>query len=98
MVGLGETRAELRQAFADLAASGCDILTIGQYLRPSPAHAAVQKFYTPGEFDELAGEARSAGLRFVASAPFVRSSYNAAEVFASLLNCTEDEARTRGEG
>jgi lipoic acid synthetase len=93
MVGLGETREELRRTFADLAAAGCDILTIGQYLRPSPAHAAVQKFYAPQEFDQLAAEARTAGLRYVASGPFVRSSYNAAEVFANLLRCGDAEEK-----
>ncbi|MBN1512987.1 MAG: lipoyl synthase [Phycisphaerae bacterium] len=81
MVGLGEERDELRQAFDDLVCAGCRILTIGQYLQPSSAQAPVQKYYPPDEFRELADEARAAGFFSVAAGPFVRSSYNAAEVF-----------------
>jgi lipoic acid synthetase len=82
MVGLGETVDELHVAFADLRRAGCDVLTIGQYLRPSlDGHVPVQKFYTPQEFDELGEAARASGFLSVASGPFVRSSYNAAEVF-----------------
>jgi lipoic acid synthetase len=81
MVGLGETRDELRQAFADLVAAGCQVLTIGQYLQPSSRHAPVERFYPPAEFRELADEARETGFLGVAAGPFVRSSYNAADVF-----------------
>ncbi len=81
MVGLGETRDELRQAFADLVTAGCQVLTIGQYLQPSAKHAPVEKYYPPEEFRELGKEARAAGFLSVAAGPFVRSSYNAAEVF-----------------
>ena len=84
MLGLGETRAELRQAFRDLAATGCRILTLGQYLAPSPKHFPVARYVPPDEFDDLGEEARAAGFAFVAAAPFVRSSYNAEEVFAAL--------------
>ncbi len=85
MVGLGESFDELVATFRDLQAVGCDILTIGQYLQPTRTdHAAVEKFYTPAEFDALADAARDAGFEHVASGPFVRSSYNAGEVFASL--------------
>ena len=85
MVGLGETFNELVATFADLRAVGCDILTIGQYLQPTRTdHADVEKFYTPGEFDALADAARGIGFKHVAAGPFVRSSYNAAEVFAAL--------------
>lgn len=82
MVGLGESVDELHTAFADLCEVGCDVLTIGQYLRPSlDGHVPVQKFYSPEEFDELGEAARAKGFLSVASGPFVRSSYNAAEVF-----------------
>ena len=84
MVGLGETRDELRTAMEDLRSVDVDILTVGQYLRPSPGHAAVERFVPPGEFDEIAEEARAMGFRSVASGPFVRSSYNAADVFAAI--------------
>lgn len=87
MVGLGEMFEELLSAFRDLHRAGVDILTVGQYLQPTRTHhARVEKFYTPGEFDELADAARAIGFQYVASGPFVRSSYNAAEVFAALLN------------
>ncbi len=88
MVGLGESSDELLATFADLRAVDCDVLTIGQYLRPTlDGHLAVQKFYTPEEFDRLGDAARRLGFVSVASGPFVRSSYNAADVF--------DEARRR---
>jgi lipoic acid synthetase len=84
MLGLGESRAELLAVLADLRASGVDILTLGQYLRPTLAQLPVERFVPPAEFDELAREARALGFLSVASAPFVRSSYNAAEVYAAL--------------
>ena len=83
MAGLGETTAELRQAFADLRTVGCDVLTVGQYLQPAlDGHAPVEKYYPPEEFEELGEYARGLGFISVASGPFVRSSYNAGEVFA----------------
>ncbi len=82
MVGLGETTDELHQTMIDLRSVECDVLTIGQYLQPSlDKHAPVSKYYTPQEFDELGEFARNLGFVSVASGPFVRSSYNAAEVF-----------------
>lgn len=81
MVGLGETFEELCQALADLRAVGCDVVTLGQYLQPTPQHAPIARFYTPAEFDRLAGVCREMGFLGVASGPFVRSSYNAAEVY-----------------
>lgn len=84
MVGLGETRDEILQTFDDLRHVGCDVLTIGQYLTPTPGHAPVIKFYSPAEFALLGEEARRRGFLSVASAPFVRSSYNAAEVFEDI--------------
>ncbi|MGI8927469.1 MAG: lipoyl synthase [Tepidiformaceae bacterium] len=79
MVGLGETREELLPVFADLAASGVDILTIGQYLRPSPAHLPVARFWHPDEFAELKERALALGFRHVEAGPLVRSSYHAEE-------------------
>lgn len=84
MVGLGETRAELHQTLADLRAHDVDILTVGQYLQPTPQHAPIARFLSPAEFDEIAAEARSLGFHSVASGPFVRSSYNAGEVFDAI--------------
>ena len=81
MVGLGETKAELEQALRDLRAVNCDVVTIGQYLQPTPTHAAIERFVPPEEFDELGELAESLGFLGVASGPFVRSSYNAAEVY-----------------
>ncbi|MAF27156.1 MAG: lipoyl synthase [Gemmatimonadota bacterium] len=77
MVGLGETTGELLHALADLRSSGVDIVTIGQYLSPSPEHLGVEKYYTPAEFDEIREEAEDLGFRFVESGPLVRSSYHA---------------------
>jgi len=82
MVGLGETMEELRRTFGDLREVGCDVLTIGQYLQPTLTdHAPVARYYRPEEFDELGAVARGLGFLSVASGSFVRSSYNAAEVF-----------------
>jgi lipoyl synthase len=77
MVGLGEERAELSEAFRDLRAVDCDILTIGQYLRPSRAHLPVARFVHPDEFAEMRAEALDLGFRHVESGPLVRSSYRA---------------------
>ena len=82
MVGLGETRDELQAVLADLREVGCDLLTVGQYLAPSPRHHPVVRFYRPEEFDEIASTARALGFRAVAAAPFVRSSYQAEQLLA----------------
>jgi len=79
MVGLGEETHELIEVFRDLAATGCDILTIGQYLRPSRDHLPMTRLYTPREFAELKSEALKMGFRHVESGPLVRSSYHAHE-------------------
>jgi lipoic acid synthetase len=83
MVGLGEETRELLEVFRDLAAVGCDILTIGQYLRPSRDHLPMARLYTPREFAELKSEALKMGFRHVESGPLVRSSYHAHEQAAS---------------
>ena len=79
MVGLGETRHEIAETMADLRAVECDLLTIGQYLRPSDKHAPLSRWYTPDEFEELRELGESMGFRHVASGPLVRSSYHADE-------------------
>jgi len=84
MVGLGEETAELLSVFRDLAASGCDILTIGQYLRPSRDHLPMARLYTPREFAELKSAALKLGFRHVESGPLVRSSYHAHEQASSI--------------
>ena len=83
MVGLGEETAELLEVFRDLAVAGCDILTIGQYLRPSRDHLPMARLYTPREFAELKAEALKMGFQHVESGPLVRSSYHAHEQAAS---------------
>jgi lipoyl synthase len=83
MVGLGEETTELLEVFRDLAAVNCDILTIGQYLRPSRDHLPMARLYTPKEFVELKTEALKMGFRHVESGPLVRSSYHAHEQAAS---------------
>jgi lipoic acid synthetase len=83
MVGLGEETHELLEVFRDLAAVGCDILTIGQYLRPSRDHLPMARLYTPREFQELKSGALKMGFRHVESGPLVRSSYHAHEQAAA---------------
>jgi lipoic acid synthetase len=79
MAGLGETTEELVDVFRDLGARGVDILTVGQYLRPSRDHLPIARFYTPDEFQYLRDEALRFGFRHVESGPMVRSSYHAHE-------------------
>jgi lipoic acid synthetase len=77
MLGAGETRAEVERSIGDLAAVGCSILTLGQYLSPSAQHVPVHRFLPPGEFVELGEFARAVGFGHVESGPLVRSSYHA---------------------
>jgi len=84
MVGLGEDAPEVHATLVSLRAAGVEMLTIGQYLRPSQAHVPVQRYYTPAEFDDLGQRARRLGFRHVASGPLVRSSYHAQEQHSSL--------------
>jgi lipoic acid synthetase len=85
MLGLGETATELGEAFNDLRRHDVDVLTLGQYLRPSLRHLPVERYYTPEEFKSLEHEARNAGFLYAASGPMVRSSYKAAELFLEGL-------------
>ena len=77
MVGLGETWDEILETMDDLRAVDCDLLTVGQYLRPGQKHAPVSRFYTPQEFAELTKQGMRRGFKHVAAGPLVRSSYHA---------------------
>ncbi len=79
MVGLGEDDDEVRAMLADLRAAGCDIVSIGQYLRPTRRHLPVERYVEPERFDEYAEWARELGFAYAASGPFVRSSYRASD-------------------
>lgn len=81
MVGIGETDEEVLETLADLRAAGVDIVTLGQYLRPTPKHAPVARYVDPAVFSSFEASARELGFAFVASGPLVRSSYHAAEGF-----------------
>ena len=85
MVGLGETWDEIIDNMRELRAVDCDLLTIGQYLRPSQKHIALAKWYTPQEFEELRREGEALGFRHVASGPLVRSSYHADEQHSAAV-------------
>lgn len=80
MLGLGETTEEILETLADLRQANCDLITMGQYLQPSPRHLPVINYLTPEEFDRLSELARRLGFLDVASGPFVRSSYHADEM------------------
>jgi lipoic acid synthetase len=84
MLGLGETREEILQTCADLRSVGCDMLTLGQYLQPTPQHLPVERYVPPEEFDEIGAQVRQLGFSMVASSPFVRSSYHAGEMASEL--------------
>jgi lipoic acid synthetase len=79
MLGLGESEVEVLQSMDDLLGHGVTVLTMGQYLRPSPKHLPVVEYVTPESFERLRGIALEKGFRHVASGPLVRSSYHAAD-------------------
>ena len=83
MVGLGETREELLGVMEELRRVKCDLLTIGQYLQPSPSHHPVVRYIPPEEFLDYARTGKEMGFRAVASAPLVRSSFNAAQLYTT---------------
>ncbi len=84
MLGLGEERGEVLAVLDDLRRVDVDLLTIGQYLRPTPRHAAIARYLDPAEFSEYAEQARARGFPLVASSPLTRSSYHAEEDFGRL--------------
>ena len=92
MVGLGEDADEVEETLADMAAVGVSIATIGQYLRPTVQHLPVSRWWTPAEFEDLAGRGRRLGLANVQSSPLTRSSYHARE---ALSDATPVTAPTR---
>jgi lipoyl synthase len=100
MVGLGETRAELTEAFEALRAVDVDILTIGQYLRPSEKHLPLERYYHPDEFADMKVEALALGFKHVESAPLVRSSYHARDQVpgAELRALRRRSATVDGDG
>jgi lipoyl synthase len=85
MLGMGEEREEILAVMADLCAVSCDLLTLGQYLRPSEQHHPVVRYVTPEEFAGLGREGERMGFRAVFAAPLVRSSFHAADLFAKIL-------------
>ena len=85
ILGMGETREEVSEALRDLHEAGCDLITITQYLRPSPLHHPVERWVKPEEFVELAAEARAIGFAGVMSGPLVRSSYRAGRLYKEAL-------------
>jgi lipoic acid synthetase len=85
ILGMGETRAEVSDAMADLVAAGCDLLTITQYLRPSVRHHPIERWVKPEEFVELRDEAMALGFAGVMSGPLVRSSYRAGRLYRQAL-------------
>jgi lipoic acid synthetase len=87
MVGMGETLAEVEETMRDLRDAGVDVLTVGQYLRPTPKHAPLERYVEPAEFDHYQKIGTDMGFAYVASGPLVRSSYHAAEAFiAAKIN------------
>jgi lipoate synthase len=85
ILGMGEERHEISEAMTDLRAAGCDLLTITQYLRPSPRHHPVERWVKPEEFVELRDEAMGMGFAGVMSGPLVRSSYRAGRLYAQAV-------------
>ena len=88
MVGLGESKDEIFSLMRDVVDAGVEILTIGQYLRPTPKHAQIRNYYTPSEFDEFRRMGQDLGIRWVFSGPLVRSSYHAEDVFDDMMAST----------
>jgi lipoic acid synthetase len=93
MVGLGEETEEVISVMGDLVDAGCDMLTIGQYLQPSPAHLPIAEYVTPEQFERYKRIALEKGFSFVASGPFVRSSYHAHEGITQLRFRTSEEVK-----
>ena len=81
MLGCGETPAEVRATLRDLRSNGVDVVTFGQYLRPTKRHMKVAEYVTPAAFDAWRREAEQMGFLYVASGPLVRSSYKAGELY-----------------
>jgi lipoic acid synthetase len=89
---MGETREEVTQAMKDLHDAGCELLTITQYLRPTPRHHPVDRWVKPEEFVELRDEAESIGFVGVMSGPLVRSSYRAGRLYQQAMEARQATA------
>jgi lipoic acid synthetase len=94
MVGLGETKSEILETMADLRAANCDLLTIGQYLRPSKRHHPIIRFYHPEEFKDLEKAGLEMGFKHVAAGPLVRSSYHADDQHNAAIDKILDPANS----
>ena len=94
ILGMGEERAEVSQALRDLHAAGCELITITQYLRPSPRHHPVERWVKPEEFVELKEEAEQIGFSGVMSGPLVRSSYRAGRLYQQAIEARKPQAAT----
>ena len=94
MLGLGEELDEVEQVMDDMRASDIDFITIGQYLRPSPRHAKVERYWTPQEFESIARTAHEKGFLMVSCSPMTRSSYHADEDFDTLRRRRNESAPT----
>ncbi|HEU5486061.1 MAG TPA: lipoyl synthase, partial [Microlunatus sp.] len=92
ILGMGETREEVSEALRDLHAAGTEIVTITQYLRPSPRHHPVERWVKPEEFIELQAEATEIGFAGVMSGPLVRSSYRAGRLYRQAMESRDDLA------
>ncbi|RBQ20199.1 lipoyl synthase [Spongiactinospora rosea] len=92
ILGMGETRDEIVEAMRDLHEAGCDLLTITQYLRPTPRHHPVDRWVKPEEFVELSGEAEGIGFAGVLSGPLVRSSYRAGKLYQQAIAARQSTA------
>jgi lipoic acid synthetase len=92
ILGLGETRTEVSEALRDLHAAGCDLVTITQYLRPTPRHHPVERWVKPEEFVELKAEAEQIGFAGVMSGPLVRSSYRAGRLYQQAVEARQTVA------
>lgn len=97
MVGLGETESEVGEVLADLKEAGCQVVTIGQYLRPTPDQRSVERYWSPDEFSDLEAKGRTLGLEVIAG-PFVRSSYRAEEAFLKIENNNSSREVEEWEG
>jgi len=96
MLGLGETLEDVREAMRGIRDAGVDVITFGQYLRPSKRHVALDRYVPPEEFASLQAEAEALGFLYVASGPLVRSSYKAGEYFLEgLLKKRAEQAAGR---
>jgi lipoic acid synthetase len=95
ILGMGETRDEVSQALVDLHEAGCDLVTITQYLRPSPRHHPVERWVRPEEFVELSEEAEAVGFAGVMSGPLVRSSYRAGRLYRQAVQARQEPLASR---